>query len=195
MDYLPSWMDENIMRPATVYLIRHAHAEWIPDENRSLSEQGGQDAQRIAHMLEAIPLKAIFSSDYRRAIQTVQPLAILLGLEIQLEPRFRERELGGWTALNFVAAVQRTWQDPDYAFPGGESNRQAQRRAILGLQAVLEGSKEQIVIGTHGNLLALILNYFDPTVDFDFWLALSMPDVYRLEIKPTGHTRYARVWM
>lgn len=29
------------------YVVRHAHAKWIPDENRPLSEQGFQDARRI----------------------------------------------------------------------------------------------------------------------------------------------------
>ena len=37
---------------------------------------------------------------------------------------------------------------------------------------------EHIVLSTHGNLLALILQTFDPSVDFVFWKSLTMPDIY-----------------
>ncbi len=184
-----------MLPPVTIYLVRHAHAAWKSDENRSLSKRGVQDAQRVADLLENFPIEAIFASDYLRAIQTVQPLATRSGIEIRLEPRFRERELGDWTAPSFEAAVQRTWLNPEFAFPGGETNLQAQRRALLGLQAVLKGSERQIVIGTHGNLLALILNSYDPTVGYDFWSKLSMPDVYRLDLQPSAHPQHTRVWM
>jgi 2,3-bisphosphoglycerate-dependent phosphoglycerate mutase len=49
-------------------------------------------------------------------------------------------------------------------------------------------------IGTHGNLLALLLNYFDPVIGFDFWSQLSMPDIYQLELDGRVLERYTRVW-
>jgi len=184
-----------MVNTVTLYLVRHAHATWSPDEDRPLSDQGRRDAQRVADLLGDFHINAIFSSDYRRAIQTVQPLAIRLGLEVQFETRFRERALGEWTAPSFESAVQRTWLTPGFTFPGGESNRQAQKRALLGLQVVFEGRGRQIVISTHGNLLALLLNYYDPGVGFDFWSELTMPDVYRLEVEEDGHAKRTRVWM
>ena len=33
---------------------------------------------------------------------------------------------------------------------------------------------------THGNLLALVLNGFDPAFGYEFWHQLSFPDIYRL---------------
>jgi 2,3-bisphosphoglycerate-dependent phosphoglycerate mutase len=45
---------------------------------------------------------------------------------------------------------------------------------------------EQVVLSTHGNLLALILQGFDPTIDFAFWQALTMPDIYVLSFDQTG---------
>ncbi|KYC89889.1 hypothetical protein B4102_3896 [Heyndrickxia sporothermodurans] len=39
---------------------------------------------------------------------------------------------------------------------------------------------KNVVIGTHGNLMVLILHYFDTSYRFNFWKKLSMPDIYRL---------------
>ena len=51
---------------------------------------------------------------------------------------------------------------------------------------------QQIVIGTHGNLLALILQRYDPSVGFTFWSKLAMPDAYRLRSRPDG-IQYSRI--
>lgn len=183
------------MSPIAFYLVRHAHAAWKPDENRPLSDRGQRDALRVADILNGYPIEAIVSSTYQRAIQTIQPLATRLELEIQLEPGFRERELGDWTAPSFDEAVRKTWLDPGFAFTQGESNQQAQMRAKLGIKTLLNSQAGQhIVISTHGNMLSLILNLFDPTVGFDFWSGLSMPDVYLLEIPAPDNTRWARIW-
>ena len=65
---------------STLYLVRHAHAEWTPDENRPLSAQGSEDANRVANTLYVVPISAIYSSPARRARQTIAPLAGRLGL-------------------------------------------------------------------------------------------------------------------
>jgi 2,3-bisphosphoglycerate-dependent phosphoglycerate mutase len=81
-----------------------------------------------------------------------------------------------------------------WAFPGGESNAAAQRRGAAVIREVLDRHPaQQVVVGTHGNLLALILRQFDPSVGFAFWQALTMPDVYRLEVD-AGHAEFRRLW-
>lgn len=177
------------------YLVRHAHADWRPDENRPLSSRGMRDAESVADLLGEHPITTVFSSPYTRALQTVQPLAARLGQRIRTDERFRERELGQWSAGSFEEAVQRTWMDMDFSFPGGETNRQAQRRAIQGLQELIAAdSQGHILIGTHGNLLALTLAHYHPQVGYEFWRALSMPDVYQLEVHAGGEVKYWRLW-
>ena len=39
---------------------------------------------------------------------------------------------------------------------------------------------KNIVIGTHGNIMVLIMNHFDAQYDYSFWKELKMPDVYRM---------------
>ncbi len=178
------------------YLVRHAHAEWTPDENRPLSPLGLFGAARVAELLAPLPIDGISSSPYRRAVQTVAVLASDLKLEIQIEDRFKERTLGDWSEGSFEEAVGRTWQDAGFSWLNGESNLSAQSRAIVALQGLTAGGLgDHVVLGTHGNLLALILNYFDPGVDHQFWSRLTMPDVYHLEIIGRREARYTRLWL
>ncbi|MBN1248550.1 MAG: histidine phosphatase family protein, partial [Anaerolineae bacterium] len=72
----------------------------------------------------------------------------------------------------------------------------AQARGVAVLEAChLNHGGEHIVLGTHGNLLALVLQHFDPTVDFEFWLALTMPDIYRVRTSATGEAHIEHLWL
>ena len=180
---------------SAIYLVRHAHADWTPDENRPLSDSGSEDAARVANILCEYPIRAVYSSPSRRACQTISHLSERLGLSINIEPDLQERRLGDGVFDDFFKAVEVTWRDPSFAHPGGESSIAAQRRGI----AVVERLSEQhpaghIVVSTHGNLLALILQAFDPSVDFMFWKSLSMPDVYKLNISHSGKAFIQRLW-
>jgi len=180
---------------SALYLVRHAHAEWTPDENRPLSVQGSEAAARVANILCEYPIHAIYSSPSRRACQTISPLAEMLGLTIHVEPDLQERKLGDGVFEDFFKAVEVTWLDPSFVHPGGESNITAQKRGITVMQRLLEQHPaEHIVFSTHGNLMALILQTFDPSVDFMFWKSLTMPDVYKLNISRTGRGVMQRLW-
>ncbi len=71
----------------------------------------------------------------------------------------------------------------------------AQKRAVPALFEVLETYKgKNIVIGAHGNVMVLMMNYFDETYDFEFWKELDMPDIYKLLFKDTDLKEVSRVW-
>lgn len=166
---------------AVLYLVRHAHAEWSPDEDRPLSEQGRRSAQQVADLLGELPIAAIYASPARRARDTLAPLAARMGLPIQPVADLRERELARGPVADFEAAVRATWQDPHLAHPGGESNAAAQRRGLAAVRDILARHPHQhVVAGTHGNLLALIANGLDPGCGYEFWQSLTMPDIFQL---------------
>jgi 2,3-bisphosphoglycerate-dependent phosphoglycerate mutase len=180
---------------STLYFVRHAHADWTPDENRPLTAKGSEDANRVASILYEYPISAIYSSPARRARQTITPLAERLSLSINIEPDLQERRLGNGVFEDFFKAVEVTWQNPSFAHPSGESSVMAQKRGIAVVQRLLEKHPAQhIVISTHGNLLALVMQVFDPSVDFIFWKSLTMPDIYRLNISQSGKGLMQRLW-
>ncbi|MDQ3304389.1 MAG: histidine phosphatase family protein [Actinomycetota bacterium] len=79
----------------SVHLVRHAKAgdrsEWDgPDELRPLSNKGAGQAAALAELLAAEPLKRILTSRYRRCLQTVEPLAERLGLDVETHPALSE---------------------------------------------------------------------------------------------------------
>ena len=191
------------MTVTAVYLVRHAHAVWTPDPNRPLSAQGERDAQRLAHLLFAPTLApdAVYASTERRAQQTVAPLAARLGLPLQVSPALDERRLAGHPVEDFDAAVRATWADFRFAHLGGETNAAAQARGLALVRGLCDSHPgARIVLGTHGNLLALIVQGLLPAYGYAFWQSLTMPDVYRLDLPATaGHRAQApglaRLWV
>lgn len=180
----------------TFYLVRHAHAEWTPDENRPLSRQGYEDAKRVSDILKDYPVRLIYSSPAQRAYQTISPFAEQLKLPICVDPDLRERKLGDKVFEDFFEAVEVTWRDPFFSHPGGESSAEAQKRGIAIVQQLLEEHpSEHVVLSTHGNLMALILQAFVPSVNYMFWKSLSMPDIYTFFIGQTGFVEPQRLWL
>ena len=154
------------------------------------------DAKGVADVLHQFPIAVICSSPYHRARQTIAPLAARLNLPIHIVPELRERELGDGTVDDFYKAVEATWADPSFAHPGGESNAAAQRRGVAVVRKLLEQyPTEHLVLATHGNLLALLLQHFEPSIDFAFWKSLTMPDVYKLGVSADGEVAIQRLWV
>jgi 2,3-bisphosphoglycerate-dependent phosphoglycerate mutase len=112
-----------------------------------------------------------------------------------MEVDLQERRLGDRVFEGFFKAVEVTWQNPSFAYPGGESSVMAQKRGIAVVQRLLEKHPAQhIVLSTHGNLMAFVLQTFDPSVDYIFWKSLTMPDVYKLIISQSGKGLMQRLW-
>ena len=180
---------------AVIFLVRHAHADCTPGENRPLSERGREDADRVADLLQHCPISALHSSPFRRARQTIGPLAARLDLPVHALLALCERRLGGGPVADFYAAVEATWRDPSFAHAGGESNSAAQQRGAAVIRRLLERhAGEHIVLSTHGNLLALTLQTFDASIDFAFWKSLTMPDIYQLGFTDAGTVAIRRLW-
>ncbi len=178
-----------------IYFVRHAHAEWSLDEGRLLSAKGQADAVLVADALAQHSISAIYSSPYTRARQTVEPLAARLRLMIVEHPDLRERQLSSKPVDDFLAAVTTLWKAPKFAFAGGESNVQAQERGVTVIAEFIKyHHADSIVVATHGNLLALILQHFDPSVDFAFWQQMTMPDIYALDVQMPKGENIERLW-
>lgn len=71
---------------SAVFLVRHA--EKIPDGSRDpgLTDEGRVRAQQLASLLEVAGVTHLFSSEFRRARATLEPLADRTGLPIEVVP-------------------------------------------------------------------------------------------------------------
>jgi 2,3-bisphosphoglycerate-dependent phosphoglycerate mutase len=185
----------------TIYMVRHAESQFVFGEERSrgLSEEGLVDAQRVAELLYDVDVDYVASSAYARAIQTVQYLADRKNLHIIEYEELRERPIKGldykapWDEL--LLAIEKSFVDLDFSLVGGESTRQAQNRAIPIIEKLLEEqSGKNIVIGTHGNIMTIIMNYYDKKYGFEFWNSASKPDIYKMTFIGNELQNIDRVW-
>lgn len=170
-----------------IYLVRHAEAEHSDDEaGRPLTAQGLLDAEQVARDLAHESFDAIFSSPYRRAVQTVEPLAAQAAKTVQLLPAFRERGLGDGVA-DLEKALFKSWRDFDFAYPGGESNAVAKARGVAAVeQLAREQMGHRVAVGTHGTLLGLILHHYAPEkYDLVGCRQLGLPDIFLLVFSGT----------
>ncbi|MFB6364067.1 histidine phosphatase family protein [Paenibacillus elgii] len=183
-----------------VYFVRHAESLYIAgkDRSRGLTDKGKADAIKVKDMLLHEPIDLLISSPYERAVLTIRELADHLRKPIVPEEDLRERQVSGEDFFlskdRFIQSKKQLYDDPTLAFPGGESSQQAQERAVKVLTRYLEQySGRSIVVGTHGDIMTLMLNYFNPAYHFDFWESTTMPDIYKLEFQGKALSNVTRL--
>ncbi|MGE6755073.1 histidine phosphatase family protein [Rossellomorea sp. NPDC071047] len=179
-----------------LYLVRHAHSEYTPEElTRPLSEKGMVEAEHVTELLKKEKIDAVCSSPYKRAVETVEGIAHYIDQEINIYEEIRERTLSSKPVQNFDEAISLVWEDPAFSLEGGESNLTAQKRGVQGIFKIIEEyNGKNVVIGTHGNIMVLIMSYFDPQYDIRFWRRLEMPDVYCLTFDDKNLKSVNRIW-
>lgn len=176
-----------------IYLVRHCQAEGQA-ANAQLTEAGKRQALRLASFLQPKNIEYIVSSPYERAYGSISPLAEQCGIDIAVDERLKERVLSGQNHSDWRDKLRMTFDDLQLCFDGGESSHQAMSRAIPVLEEVLSGSYANAVIVTHGNLLALMLKYYDDRIGYDDWEKLTNPDVYRLSFTGDSCSSIERIW-
>lgn len=175
----------------TVYFIRHAQSDSTvhDDRTRPLTEAGLKDSHLVTACLSGKGISHILSSPYQRTIQTVTHLAETLGLPIETDADFREREAGGWHGENFLSFIRAQWEDFSYHIMDGECLADVQKRNVAALERALKKYRGQtIAIGTHGTALSTILNYYDRSIGYQHFMRILdvMPYVVRLDFQDDG---------
>lgn len=151
-----------------ILLLRHgqtdANAAGVLQGHRptSLNALGRRQAERLAQRLVTIAptVDVLVSSDLPRALQTAQPIARTLELEIVVDSAWRERgfgELEGQTLGDLE--IWRTASgtiDP----PGGESSAVFRARVHAALAAVVEryADRRCVAVVTHGGVIRAVLH-------------------------------------
>ncbi|MBY0014020.1 histidine phosphatase family protein [Paenibacillus typhae] len=180
-----------------LYLIRHAESPYIAgmELERGLSPKGQQDAERVRITLHNKKIDHFYSSPYARAILTIKPLAEECGQDILPLDDLRERIIGDIAGTGFYEAKRLVYQDFTFSFPDGESSVAAQKRGTRVVEELLKRHAGQsIAIGTHGDIMTLLLNRYDRQYGFEFWQSTSMPDIYKAEFNGLLLKRVTREW-
>ena len=165
----------------TLLLIRHGENDYLA-KNRlpghtpgiHLNKRGSEQAVLLDQSLSKLPIKAIYCSPLERAVETAQPLAKSLGMEIQLRPELTDGDVGEWTGRYWkVLRRNKLWkiiqQKPSqFQFPGGESFVQMQVRVVATLEAIVGAHKkdEMIAVVFHADPIKLaVANYLGLPLD------------------------------
>jgi len=175
-----------------IYIVRHCRAEGQAADAR-LTTEGIEQADRLAGFLSDRAIDYILSSPYERACRSIQPLADKQGLQIVVDDRLTERVLSGTNRPEWRDMLFQSFRDLDLCYEGGESGRSAMSRAVRVVKEALNSRYENIVIVSHGNLISLLLKYFDGRIGFAEWEALSNPDIYLLSFVNETPT-IQRIW-
>jgi len=172
------------MATTTAYLIRHAQshpAEEIDHSDWPLSAVGRSQAERLAEILMPLGIERLVTSPFARCRQTIGPFAERSGLGIVVCNDLRERHLGIGFHEDFWAVWRKSWEDFDFARPGHETSREAQRRFARAMEKILnEHEKRTIGVCAHGNVIGLFLNHLDARNGRETAERLANPDVLRL---------------
>jgi 2,3-bisphosphoglycerate-dependent phosphoglycerate mutase len=173
-------------RRSRLLLLRHAESRFdanTSDAGRGLSERGLRQAQALVTPLRAVRPQRLFASPYRRARDTLEPTAAALHLPVAIEPALRECEFHRAAGERWPAPIERAWAQRDVTVAGCESAAHCQRRVIECLRRLLsEHPQHCLLIASHGNAIALTLNFVDSAFDFAAWKAMPMPALFEVDL-------------
>jgi probable phosphoglycerate mutase len=139
-----------------------------------LSDEGRDQARRLAHRLARESIRMIYASPLARTLETARLLAAPHRLEVQPRAELREISHGHWEQLTRREVEQRfpeeaaAWdQDPYTCAPaGGESGLMVTARALPALLDIVRVHPgEQVIVVSHKATIRLLLSSllgFDP---------------------------------
>jgi probable phosphoglycerate mutase len=163
-----------------VFLIRHgattltAEDRFAGETNVPLSDEGREQARRLATRLALEKVAAVYASDLIRTMDTAKFLAEPHGLSVQPRPGLREISHGHWEGMTRREVEKRypeeasEWEKDPYTFAptGGESGLAVTARALPTLiEIVREHRAKCIVVVSHKATIRLLLSSllgFDP---------------------------------
>lgn len=171
-----------------LYFVRHSKIQYTHDDySRPLSAEGKLSVALVTKAFEDIDIDAIVSSPYVRVLDTIQGVAKMKNLEIEMYDDLRERKVAHTFIDDFQSFTVNQWSDFEFKLDGGESLKEVQERGSAAIKDVLSKyDGKNVIVGTHGTFMSINLKYFDDRIDFDFWRQVKMPDIYKASFKMTS---------
>ena len=178
--------------------MQNPHLSLDKKEQESSQNKVKEMPRKSRKSCEKETVDVFVSSPYSRAIQTIEEIAHGRNLEVQLFEELKERPIKGEykpPEEDIIQAIKKSYDDKDYCKSGGETMKQAQGRAIPVIKQLLNEYKgKNIVVGTHGYIMTIIMNYFDEKYGFEFWESTTKPDIYKLCFEGDRLQKVTRLW-
>jgi alpha-ribazole phosphatase len=150
-------------------LVRHGQTDWNLEgryqgqSDVPLNNKGIEQANSLVDKLKGQNFSAVYTSDLKRAQQTAEPIANVLGLPIKIEPRLREINQGEWEGVlvdeirtRYAEIWSKRTVDPaNVRPPGGETVREVATRVYAALDDISRlFPNGQVLIVSHGLSIA-----------------------------------------
>jgi broad specificity phosphatase PhoE len=196
------------MDTTRILLVRHGQSQGNAEGRfgghsaTPLSARGRAQADATARALSNERVTAIYSSDLQRAIETAEPLARALKLEINRAEAFRERSVGRMEGLTFQEATETFPEDYaallrrdfDLVLTGGESYRQMLDRAAHALDAAIDANRGGCVaVFSHTGTICILALHLMGALDAPnlrpVWLTTANCGITRFELRDDGFVR------
>jgi probable phosphoglycerate mutase len=175
---------------ATIFLVRHAAHGLLGKRlvgrmsGISLSEEGREQAERLAQRLARERLTAIHASPRERAQETAAPIGRATGLSVETVSALDEVDTGQWTGRSFDELKDdprwKQWNEARLVAraPGGESMLEVQRRVIdhVEMARTRHGEARVAMVG-HSDVIRAALLYY---------LGMSIDEFGRVEVSPAS---------
>lgn len=144
------------MNQRKLYLARHGETiygteiRYIGRTDVELSDNGKQQAQRLADDLKDVNLAGVYSSPLKRCIQTARIATAGQGIEPVIVDELAEVDLGDWEGLT-QEEIKEKWPHiftnrrknmAEFAPPGGETWGNVQKRAVTAIEKILQTAPE-----------------------------------------------------
>lgn len=188
-------------------LVRHGESEWNAKgvwtglTDISLSEKGRGEARTAGSLLKDVRIDIAYTSSLIRAIQTLDEIKKILGLNNLLtisNKALNERDYGQFTGKNKweieeefgkekFFEIRRSWDSP---IPDGETLKDVYNRAVPYykqeiLPKLMNG--KNVLISAHGNSLRALVKYLENISDDDISkLEIATGEIYVYEINNFG---------
>jgi probable phosphoglycerate mutase len=163
-----------------VFLVRHG-ATVLTAEDRfagstdvALSEEGREQARRLALRLRPQRIVAVYASPLSRTMETARILAEPFGLKVQARPELREISHGRWEQMTRLEVAKKfpeeaeAWEKDPYTFAprDGESGLAVTARALPALiEIVRTHPASPLLVVSHKATIRLLISSllgFDP---------------------------------
>jgi probable phosphomutase (TIGR03848 family) len=192
-----------------VLLVRHGQNDWVQKRRLAgwtpgihLNEEGREQVDRLAGRLTDLPIKAIYSSPLERCLETAEAVGSSLRLGVSQLPAVGEVRYGKWEGkkVKKVSRKKRSWYAVQhypsrFRFPGGETLREVQDRAVAALEELCAKHKdEMILVVSHADVIKLLLaHYLGVHIDLFQRLIISPASVSALQLSDGGLVRVLRI--